>query len=219
MPQDNGIYILHSFLAQPFSWEAVAQDVNGAGSKAVTAAGGAIYGAWRSQIGRPRDLVTVITRWNDLPSAVGSELILADQLPTLREAHTVVMTPMLRPLTAEPPARQGNFAFRSFTLSETNLVEFLELCAGAWPGFESAYDSQIIGMWRHQGGLQGDVKCLLLTRRPNLAMWERSKIPANPEEAEVRRKLSRRYDLCADTDVFTTTLLTAKDTQDNVRWT
>ncbi len=219
MPNDYGIYALHSFRAQPVGWEAVAAAVDDAGCKAVTAAGGTIYGAWRSQIGRPRDLVTVITRWNDLPGAIGAEHVLGDQLPRLRETHTTVMTPTLRPLTAEPPIRQGNFAFRSFTLPETNLDEFLELCAGAWPGFESAYDSQIIGMWRHQGGLEGEVKCLLLTRRPNLAMWERSKIPENPEEAEVRRKLSRRYDLCTDTDVFTTTLLTAKDTQDMARWT
>ena len=43
-------------------------------------------------------------------------------------------------------------------------------------------------------------------------------VAENPDEVEVRLKLSRRYDLCTDTDVFTTTLLTAKDTQDTVRW-
>lgn len=219
MPQDDGIYALHSFLAQPLGWEAVAEVVSGSGGQAVSAAGGAVFGVWRSQIGRPRDLVTVVTRWNNLPGAIGAEQTLTATLPALRAAHSIVMTPALRPLTAEPPARQGNFAFRSFTLPETNWDEFLALCAGAWPGFESAYDSQIIGMWRHRDGLEGEVNCLLLTRRPNLAMWERSKIPENPEEAEVRRKLSRRYDLCTDTDVFTTTLLTAKDTQDTARWT
>ncbi len=219
MPQDNGFYALHSFLAQPVGWEAVSEAVDTIGRQAVTAAGGAIYGAWRSQIGRPRDHVTVITRWNDLPGAIVAEHVLSDELPNLRKVHTVVMTPTLRPLNAEPPTRQGNFAFRSFTLPETNLDEFLDLCAGAWPGFESAYDSQIIGMWRHHGEVEGEVNCLLITRRLNLAMWERSKIPENPDEAEVRRKLSRRYDLCIDTDVFTTTLLTAKDTKDTARWT
>ena len=50
-------------------------------------------------------------------------------------------------------------------------------------------------------------------------MWERSKIPQGDEEAEVRRKLSRRYDLCETTCVYTTTLLSADDEQDTVRWT
>ena len=218
MLQDNGFYGLHSFLAQPVGWKAVSEALDTVGRQAVTAAGGSVYGAWRSQIGRPRDHLTVITRWNDLSGSIGSEHVLRGELPILRKAQTVVMTPTLRPLNTEPPTRQGNFAFRSFTLPKTNLGEFLDLCAGAWPAFESAFDSQIIGMWRHHAEVEGEVNCLLLTRRPNLAMWERSKIPENPDEVEVRLKLSRRYDLCTDTDVFTTTLLTAKDTQDTVRW-
>ena len=59
---------------------------------------------------------------------------------------------------------------------------------------------------------------LLLTRRPNLAIWERSKIPVSAEEKEVRRKLSKRYDLCDWTVVHTTTMLIANDVRDEVRW-
>ena len=50
-------------------------------------------------------------------------------------------------------------------------------------------------------------------------MWERSKIPQGEAETEVRRQLSRRYDLCDDTVVYTTTLLSAEDRDDKVRWT
>lgn len=219
MTQDDGVYVLHSCFAQPRGWEAVAEAAITIGAEAVSADGGTLYGAWRSQIGRSRDLVTIITRWTDLEGALRGDKTLVDALPSLRSNDHVVMTPALRPLNAEPPKRQGNFAFRSFTLPEINWDEFLELCAGAWPGFEGAYDSQIIGMWRHHDAQNGEAKCLLLTRRPDLAMWERSKLPTNPEEAEVRRKLSRRYDLCSDTDVFTTTLLTAEDVKDTARWT
>jgi len=77
----------------------------------------------------------------------------------------------------------------------------------------------VIGLWRCLGDDGRIYRSLLLTRRPDLAMWERSKIPENPEEAEVRRKLSRRYDLCDWTCVYTTTLLTAEDREDNARWT
>ena len=50
-------------------------------------------------------------------------------------------------------------------------------------------------------------------------MWERSKIPVGAAEQEVRRKLNRRYDICEWTCVYTTTLLSAEDREDDVRWT
>jgi hypothetical protein len=120
---------------------------------------------------------------------------------------------------AFPPRRQGNYAFRWFEVRLENWDEFLALCEAAWPGFEAAYDSQVIGLWRVIDGEGDTVRSLLLTRRPDLAMWERSKIPADEAEAEVRRTLSRRYDLAEWTRVYTTTLLTAEDRRDTVRWT
>ena len=138
--------------------------------------------------------------------------------------------PTLRPSDPLPPARQGNYAFRWFATPEAHWPEFLDLCAGAWPGFERAYDSQVIGLWRATGdgtvaadaatgaGLAG-VRSLLLTRRPNLAMWERSKLPEGEAEQRVRDALSRRYDLCDWTVVSTATLLTAEDAEDRARWT
>ena len=133
------------------------------------------------------------------------------------------MAPTLRPNAIEPPRRQGNFAFRWFETPAEHWEEFLALCEDAWPGFEASYDSQVIGLWRIEQPENADsnaaIRSLLLTRRPDLAMWERSKQPANEEEAEVRRKLSRRYDLCDWTMVYTTTLLTAEDRADEARWT
>lgn len=73
-------------------------------------------------------------------------------------------------------------------------------------------------MWRLCEDHNGLWHSLLLTRRPDLAMWERSKFPQGEKEAEVRRKLSRRYDLRDTTCVYTTTLLSADDEQDTVRW-
>ena len=49
-------------------------------------------------------------------------------------------------------------------------------------------------------------------------MWERSKIPNTPEEIVTREKLKRRYDLCEQTVVYTTTLLTALDAKDTINW-
>lgn len=212
-------YCIHRVMAEPLGWSAI-----GAAASEINASlqteGGSLYGAWRSQIGRPRDEVTLISAWPETADAKRAEAALLKPLPPVRNAWTRAMTPTLRPVAgAETPRRQGNYAFRWFTLKTPNLPEFLDLCAAAWPGFEAAYDSQVIGLWRLDADPETLANVLLLTRRPDLAMWERSKLPANAAEAEVRARLSRRYDLCDDTEVATTTLLTATDGTDEARWT
>jgi hypothetical protein len=214
---DDATYRLHSLLMAPLEWAKVGDAVS-AIQGVLGPLGGTLFGAWRSQIGRPRDEVQIITRWPGGDTNV-ADAALARVLPPVRKASAADMQPTLRPINASAPSSQGNYAFRRFTTPESDWPEFLSLCAGAWPGFEAAYDSQVIGLWKFHALKDGLIETLLLTRRPNLAMWERSKIPENPVEAEVRRKLSRRYDLCVDTDVFTTTLLTAEDRKDDARWT
>ncbi len=220
-------YVHHLLSCAPRQWQAVAEALKAESAGRLAAAGGVLYGVFRSQIGAPRDDLNVITVWSDdnAVSAAKAEALLTEGVPGIRVAQSLAMVPMLRPTTAEPPRRQGNFAFRWFETPAGHWTEFLDLCTGVWPGFESSYDSQIIGLWRLEaddgGALDSDnspVRSLLLTRRPDLAMWERSKLPANAEEAEVRRKLSRRYDLWDWTMVYTTTLLTAEDRADEARW-
>jgi hypothetical protein len=212
------IYVHHRITTEPHQWREVADALRQEGAQRLAAAGGALYGIWRSQIGRPRDELVVMTAWPDDAADAAADILL-EGVPALRDCESERMTPTLRPKTAAPPRRQGNYAFRWFETPSANWQEFLDLCAAAWPGFESAYDSQVIGLWRcleDDGAMR---RSLLMTRRPDLAMWERSKIPEGRAEAEVRRKLSRRYDLCDWTCVYTTTLLTAEDRDDAVRWT
>jgi hypothetical protein len=212
---DRPVYLHHAIVCAPRSYAAVARSLGGIDW---ARHGGALYGAWRSQIGRPRDELTAITVWPvDADWALAQKQI--EAIADVREAASTPLHATLRPASPTPPQRQGNYAFRWFELPEGNWQEFLSLCAAAWPGFESAYDSQVIGLWRCAKDEPGRVRALLLTRRPNLAMWERSKIPAGAAESEVRSQLSRRYDLCDDTWVHTTTLLTATDRTDDARWT
>jgi hypothetical protein len=212
-------YIHHRVMTEPREWQAVAEELAGTSIQRIEAQGGMLFGVWRSQIGRPRDELTVITVWSDADTAASAPEMLLNGVPSIRAHASTAMLPTLRPESREPPRRQGNYAFRTFDLPGENWQEFLDLCIAAWPGFESAYDSQIIGLWRYLEAEDAPTRSLLLTRRPNLAMWERSKIPDGPEETEVRQKLSRRYDLCDATAVHTTTLLTADDREDTVRWT
>lgn len=219
-------YVYHRISTAPRSWQAVAEAV-AERRAALAAAGGALYGLWRSQIGRPRDEVTAMTAW---PAAIGNaaaEAALLGPTASITSVASLALRPTLRPEAPQPPERQGNYAFRWFVTPEADWPEFLELCATAWPGFEAAYDSQVIGLWRGTEGGPGDevagpaggVRSLLLTRRPDLAMWERSKLPQGAAERAVRDALSRRYDLCDWTAVCTTTLLTATDAADRARWT
>ncbi len=211
------IYLHTRIMAAPRRWQKVADALREGEGATLDAAGGRLYGVWRSQIGRPRDELTVLSLWPDAASA-GLANSRMSELPDVLNCRSEAMTPTLRPDNAAPPRRQGNYAFRWFDLPQANWPEFLDLCAAAWPGFEASYDSQVIGLWRCLDGEAGRCRSLLLTRRPDLAMWERSKIPQGEAEAKVRRQLSRRYDLCDDTVVYTTTLISAEDRDDTVRW-
>jgi hypothetical protein len=226
------LFVHHRLGARPRRWQAVADRLAGDGAARVAAAGGALYGVWRSQIGRPRDELAAMTAWPASITAAAAERALLGHDPEVQATRSEVLRPTLRPDNAAPPVRQGNYAFRWFATPEPHWPEFLDLCTAAWPGFEAAYDSQVVGLWQATGdrtggdadeasgaGLFDGVRSLLLTRRPNLAMWERSKLPEGQAETAVRDALSRRYDLCDWTVVSTATLLSAADRQDTARWT
>jgi hypothetical protein len=212
-------YLHHRIDCEPLAWTAVAKAL-AAKAPAIEAADGLLYGVWRSQIGQPRDTLNAITAWSEASAGQVAFMELLGSIKSIRAQDVTTMTPTLRPVNDTPPRRQGNFAFRWFETPKRNWQEFLDLCEQAWPGFESSYDSQVIGLWKVEDVSQPDVvQSLLLTRRPDLAMWERSKIPQGEKETAVREALSRRYDLCSSTYVYTTTLLTAEDREDRERWT
>ena len=212
-------YLHHRIDCEPLAWTAVAKAL-AAKAPAIEAADGLLYGVWRSQIGQPRDTLNAITAWSEAGAGQAAFMELLGSIKSVRAQDVTAMTPTLRPVNDTPPTRQGNFAFRWFETPKRNWQEFLDLCEQAWPGFESPYDSQVIGLWKVEDVSQPDVvQSLLLTRRPDLAMWERSKIPQGEKETAVREALSRRYDLCSSTCVYTTTLLTAEDREDRERWT
>jgi len=225
-------YVYHRIDTAPRQWQAVAERLATEGVERIESGGGTLYGLWRSQIGRPRDEIQAMTVWPNAVRAAEAERTLLQGETEVWTRRSEVLVPTSRPTDATPPHRQGNYAFRWFATPQQHWPEFLDLCVEAWPGFEKAYDSQVIGLWQAVGdrsatdhdevtgaGIHAGVRSLLLTRRPNLAMWERSKLPQGKAETKVRDTLSRRYDLCDWTVVSTATLLTATDKPDRARWT
>ena len=213
------VYVHHRITTEPRAWRSVAESLQANAARQIGEVGGKLYGIWRSQIGRPRDEVTLITVWPEGTPAVQTDDSLLAGIGSIRSCESAGMVPTLRPLDPTPPQRQGNYAFRWFETPAENWQKFQDLSAAAWPDFEASYDSQVIGLWRFLGGDGTMWRSLLLTRRPSLSMWERSKIPEGEVEMEVRRKLSERFDLSDWTCVYTMTLLTAEDADDTVRWT
>lgn len=211
--------VYHRITTAPRKWKSVAETLIGEAPETFAEDNGRLYGIWRSQIGRPRDELSLITSGLSGTQSTRQFARLVKGMDDVRAHQSRPMTATIRPTDDTPPTRQGNFAFRWFSTPTANWDEFLGLCAAAWPGFEAAYDSQVVGLWRFEDSEPGLIDSLMITRRPNLAMWERSKIPETEAEAEIRRKLSRRYDLCDHTEVFTATLLTATDREDTARWT
>src|ERR1022692_643319 len=102
-------YVHHRISAAPRQWQGLAGWL--AGRRApLAAAEGALYGVWRSQIGRPRDELTARTVWSAPASAAQAQAILVDGAPDLLAVTSEAMTPTLRPADTRPPVRQGNYA-------------------------------------------------------------------------------------------------------------
>ncbi len=212
------LYVHNRIHCSPRTWDATATEIASADIFLNKTNDVKLYGIWRSQIGLPRDTITIISLWQRLEAIDETLNQVFRSINSIKNVETNIMVPTVRPETPIPPVMQGNYAFRWFETPKENFNEFIRLCAEAWPNFEKNYNSEIIGLWKLCDKVNDNIQTLLLTRRPNLAMWERSKIPLTDEEKEVRRKLSKRYDLCSWTNVYTTTLLTANDVSDTVRW-
>ena len=103
--------------------------------------------------------------------------------------------------------RGGVVALRWFELPAADWDEFLDLSVGAWPGFERAYEAQILGLFRSVDVAAPLARALLVTRYRSLAEWERSREAGasdgagSGEVAEAGRRFRRRHQLTTSTVV------------------
>ena len=141
----SSIYVHHRVTCEPRTWSDVAKQVINLHDFVIRNNETPLYGLWRSQIGLPRDTITMISIWPDLETAKEKSNQICIGMEMVSAVETCIMRPTIRPKTNKRPERQGNYAFRWFDTPLRNLDEFLKLCIEAWPDFESSYDSQIIG--------------------------------------------------------------------------
>jgi hypothetical protein len=117
-------------------------------------------------------------------------------------ADATLLTPTVRPTDDTPPQPKGAVALRWFEVDPKDWEEFLDLSANAWPAFESAYDANILGLFRAP---DTDVaRALLATRYASLAEWERSRhaiAAESGEQAEAGKRFRRRQEITKKTIV------------------
>lgn len=96
--------------------------------------------------------------------------------------------------TVAPAA--GVLALRWFELAAGDWAEFLDLSTGAWSGFEGAYTSKVVGLFRSEDCAEPDARALLVTWYGSLADWEGSRRAVRATEgaeAESGRRFLRRH--------------------------
>ena len=183
----NEIYEERRFCVGPGEWDERVARLR-------AAAGARLFGVFRGQIGLDANEGVLLAVYSE-PEA------LADALRGAQRVSAARMFATSRP--AEPCApkwRPGVYAFRSFDVRAANAKEFTRLSESAWPEFESAYDAQIIGLWRNLDVPAPDARFHLLTRYASLACWEASRADVG------RPAFAQRAKLTLATRVVTTTL-------------
>lgn len=201
-------YEYRSIRIERAAWRKVAAAVHSECTEAVERAGGNVFGLWRGEIGFHNDEGVLLTAW---PPHAEPDHSTTDGISSVLDSTVERLVATVRPTTAEPPLDDGYYALRWFETSEQSWHEFLELSWAAWPDFEGAFPgTRIIGLWRSLDAPPPQVRVLLMTRYPTLAVWERSR-PYEAERVpgvdEARRKFMRRAELTQRTIVRIAKLL------------
>ena len=110
----SSIYVHHRVTCEPRTWSDVAKQVIDLHDFVIRNNETSLYGLWRSQIGLPRDTITMISVWPDLETAKEKSNKICIGMEMVSAVETCIMRPTIRPKTNKRPRRQGNYAFRWF---------------------------------------------------------------------------------------------------------
>ena len=130
------LYLHNRIHCSPRTWKSTATKIAASELFNGSKNGTKLYGIWRSQIGLPRDTLTVISLWPNAELANKTTEKLFKSIRTIDSIEKDFMVPTVRPTSDKSPMKQGNYAFRWFETPRQNFDEFLQLCIEAWPDFE-----------------------------------------------------------------------------------
>jgi hypothetical protein len=180
----NEVYEYRRFRVAPGEWDAFVERLR-------AAAGPALFGVWRGQIGLESNEGIAMTAWPDEEALAAGARRLAPIFAAARESHAERVIATLRPASPAPPERSGVYAFRFFEIADADWDEFAALSERAWPGFESGFDARICGFFRSLDVAPPAARVLLVTRYASLATWEASRADVSRAEFQRRHKRTR----------------------------
>ena len=122
------LYLHNRIHCSPRTWKSTATKIAASELFNGSKNGIKLYGIWRSQIGLPRDTLTVISLWPHAELANKTTDELFKSIKTIVSIEKDFMVPSVRPTSDEPPTKQGNYAFRWFDTPKENFEEFIQLC-------------------------------------------------------------------------------------------
>ena len=105
------IYVHHEVSCAPRHWLEVAEQIQKSSHFRNSDGQAFLYGIWRSQIGLPRDVLTMISVWPDMRTASFRSDNIFSGLKFIKSHTTKFLTPTLRPKSSEPPVKQGKMPF------------------------------------------------------------------------------------------------------------
>ncbi len=179
------------------TWESTAERLRGEGARLAAEHGGTLFGVWRGQIGLEANEGIALTAWPDEEALAAGATALSPLYASALESRAERLVATLRPDQPTPtPPRSGVYAFRFFSIVDSDWAEFADLSLRAWPDFESGYDARICGFFRSLDVRPPDARVLLLTRYASLAVWEASRADVGRPEFQRRHKLTRATIVC-----------------------
>ncbi len=192
----NETYEYRRFKVAAGDWERFSERLRGEGARIARESGGTLFGVWRGQIGLEANEGIALTAWPDEEALASGALALHGLFADALDSRAERLVATLRPDDPSPPVRTGVYAFRFFSIVDTDWTEFADLSARAWPGFESSYDARICGFFRSLDVRPPHARVLLLTRYASLAVWEASRADVGRPEFQRRHKLTRATIVC-----------------------
>lgn len=174
------------------------------GNSDIVKAGGRLWGLWdgRCGLGFGSDEAILMSMWPDDASA-GAAVELLKAMPQVIDVAGTPLHPTLRPTHEQPASGSGSWIFRDVHLAEADLREFLTRSDAARKELESAFDSEVTGVFRGPNVNPGTAALLLVTRHASLGSWElwRSE-PTAPQilmqldERDTRARWTRARSAC-----------------------